>query len=47
MSGIVGKLNFQGRRLRKWKLYDKSSQREKGKFPKAMTKVDRYKIGNN
>ena len=31
----------------KWKLHDKSSHREKGKCPKAMTKADRYKRGNN
>ena len=39
MSGTIGKPTFQGRRSRKLKLYDKSSQREKEKCPKAMTKV--------
>ena len=38
MSGTIGKPTCQGRRLRKWKLYDKSSQREKGKCPKAKIK---------
>ena len=47
MSGTIGKPTFQGRRLRKWKLYDKSSQREKGKFQKAITKVVIIKEGNN
>ena len=39
MLGPIGKPNFKGRRSRKWKLYEKSSQREKGKCPKAMTKA--------
>ena len=46
MSGTISKPNFQGRRLRKWKLYDKSSQREKGKCPKDMTKDVIKKEGN-
>ena len=39
MSGTSGKLTYQRRRLRKWKLYDKKIQREKGNYPKSMTKV--------
>ena len=35
----------KGKRSRKWKLYDKSSQREKGKCPKAITKSVRIKAG--
>ena len=46
MSCTIGNPNFQGRRLRKWKIYDKSSQREKGKCPKAMKKNFITKEGN-
>ena len=45
MSGTIGKPTCQGRRLRMWKLYDKSSQREKRKFPKAMKKAVITKVG--
>ena len=45
MSGTIGKPTFQGRRSRKWKLYDKRSWREKGKFPKYMTKFVIKKVG--
>ena len=46
MLGTIGKLTCQGRRSRKWKLYDKISQREKGKCLKAMTKAVITKAGN-
>ena len=45
MLGTIGKPTFQGRRSRKWKLSDKSSQREKEKCPKAMTKAVITKAG--
>ena len=47
MLGTIGKPTCQGRRLRKWKIYDKSSQIEKGKCPKAMTKVVIIKEGKS
>ena len=37
MSGTIGNPTCQGRRLRKWKLYEKNSQREKG-VPKIYDK---------
>ena len=45
MSGTISKPNCQWRKLRKWKLYEKSSHREKGKCPKAMKKVVKTKVG--
>ena len=45
MSSKIGKPTCQGRRLIKWKLYEKSNQREKGKCPKATTKVVITKAG--
>ena len=47
MSGTSGKPTYQRYRLRKWKLYDKNSQREEGKCPKSLTKVVIIKVGNN
>ena len=41
MSGTIGKPYFQGRRLIKWKFYDKSSQTGRRKVPKSMTKTVR------
>ena len=46
MSGTIDKPTCQGMRLRKWKLYDRNSQKEKGKCPKAMAKVFIKKAGN-
>ena len=46
MLGTIGKPTCQGRILRKLKLYDKSSQREKGKCPKYMAKAVVIKEGN-
>ena len=46
MSGTIGKPTFQGRILRKWKIYEKRSQREKGKCSKSMTKDAITKAGN-
>ena len=47
---ISGGRNWQGNLPTskfKWNSMKKSSQREKGKFQKAMTKEVRYKRGNN
>ena len=38
VSGTIGKPTCQGRRLRKWNLSKKRSQREKGKVPKRYDK---------
>ena len=47
MIGTIGNPTCQGRILRKWKLYDKSSQRENENCPKSMTKAVIIKEGNN
>ena len=45
MSGKLASKLARGRISRKWKPYDKSSQREKGECPKAMKDVT-TKAGN-
>ena len=47
MSGTIGKTTFQGRRLIKWKLYEKRVQREKGKCPTHITKYFIIKEGKS
>ena len=47
MIGTIGNPTCQGRILRKWKIYERSSQSEKVKCPKATTKVVLIKARNN